>query len=198
MAAGQHLWIGEAVTADDVYSEGVWAATDLVEVPAFTGPASPVLWLSAEPALPVVATPCLADLWIVGAHGGAGESTVADLVDTWQAAGHAWPQRPQPVSCVLTARTSAGGLLAAQAALRQWAAGDAPVRLHGLVLIADAPGRLPRPLGDLAELVAGGAPRCWLLPWIQAWRFGDPQLPRPVTRLIRELTAVTDTTRRTT
>ena len=122
---------------------------------------------------------------------------MANLVDTWQAADHRWPQRPQPVSCVLTARTSASGLLAAQSAVRQWAAGDAPVNLHGLVLIADAPGGLPRPLRDLAEVVAGGAPRCWLLPWIEAWRFDDPQMTRPVTRLVSELTAVTDTTRRT-
>lgn len=185
------------MTAEYVQSDGGWLATDTAApVPEFTGPASPLPWLTAEPALPVVANPRLAELWIVGAHGGAGESTLADLVDTWQAAGHAWPQGTQPVSCVLTARTSVGGLLAAQSALRQWAAGDAPVHLHGLVLIADAPGGLPRALRDLAEVVAGGAPRCWLLPWSEAWRCGDPQMTRPVTQLIRELSAVIDTTRR--
>lgn len=185
------------MTVDGVQADDVGAATDsATPVPELTGPASPLPWLTADPALPVVATACVAELWVVGAHGGAGESTLAGLVDTWLAAGHAWPQRPEPVSCVLAARTSAGGLLAAQAALRQWAAGDAPVSLHGLVLVADAPGRLPRALRDLAEVVAGGAPRCWLLPWIEAWRFGDLQMTRPVTRLIRELTAVTDTMRR--
>lgn len=165
--------------------------------PGLTGPAEPLPWLVAEPVLPVVAMASAADLWLVGAHGGAGESTLADLVATWRAAGHVWPQRPEPAACVVTARTSAAGLLAAQAVLRQWAAGDVPVCLYGLVLIADAPGGLPRPLRDLAEVVAGGAPRCWLLPWIESWRFGDPQPTRPADRLIRELTAVTDTRRST-
>jgi hypothetical protein len=44
---------------------------------------------------------------------------------------------------VLVARTHACGLRCAQSALRGWAVGEAPMRLPGLVLIADAPGRLP-------------------------------------------------------
>jgi hypothetical protein len=96
------------------------------------------------------------------------------------------------VACVLLARTSATGLLAARAALRQWAAGDAPVELAGLVLLADAPGRLPGPLRDLAALVAGGAPRCWSIPWVEAWRLGEPVVTREVSRVIRDLTAVID------
>ena len=159
--------------------------------PPVTGPAGPLPMLEADPALPVVPEGRTAALWLVGAHGGAGESTLACLVPDWQAAGHAWPESAAgPAACVLTARTSAAGLLAAQAALRQWAAGDAPVDLAGLVLLADAPGRLPRPLRDLAGLVAGGAPRCWSIPWIEAWRLGEPHLTGDVTRLIRDLTAV--------
>ncbi len=148
--------------------------------------------LASDPALPVVPDMRLAALWVVGAHGGAGESTVAGLADEWLPAQHAWPHCPLPAACVLTARTSAGGLLAAQAALRQWAAGDAPVALAGLVLLADAPGGLPRPLRDLAALVAGGAPRCWSIPWIEPWRLGEPVVTRAVSRLIRDLTAVID------
>ena len=157
-----------------------------------TGPAGPLPMLEAAPALPVVPAVRLAALWVVGAHGGAGESTVAGLTGDWLPAGHTWPARPLPARCVLTARTSVGGLLAAQAALRQWAAGDAPVDLLGLVLLADAPGRLPRALRDLAGLVAGGAPRCWSIPWIEAWRLGEPHVTGDVTRLIRDLTAVID------
>jgi len=133
---------------------------------------------------------------VVGAHGGAGESSLAGLVDAWQPAEHTWPDAERPAACVLTARTSATGLLAAQAALRQWAAGDTPVELTGLVLLADAPGRLPAPLRDLAALVAGGAPRCWAIPWIEQWRLGEPYVSRDVARLIRDLTAVINTTRR--
>ncbi|MFN8185200.1 MAG: DUF6668 family protein [Candidatus Nanopelagicales bacterium] len=168
------------------------------DAPALTGPGQPLLMLEADPALPIVPTALVAEMWVVGAHGGAGESTLAGLVDTWLPAEHSWPQSTLPATCVLTARTSAAGLLAAQAALRQWAAGDTPVALAGLVLLADAPGRLPGPLRELAGLVAGGAPRCWSIPWIEQWRLGELHLTRDVTRLIRDLTAITDTTRRTT
>lgn len=118
-----------------------------------------------------------APVWWVGAHGGAGETTLAQLVDGSRTAGRSWPissddQRRAHV--VLVARTHAAGLCAAQRATSEWAAGGLPVDLLGLVLIADAPRRLPRPLRELAELVAGGAPRVWQLPWVEAWRQGEP------------------------
>lgn len=161
-----------------------------------TGPQSPLPMLTAEAVLPVAATQRSAVLWVVGAHGGAGESTLAGLCPGWAAAEHCWPCTPDQPWCVLAARTSASGLLAAQAALRQWAAGDTGVRLAGLVLLADAPGKLPPPLHDLAQLIAAGAPRCWLLPWIERWRYGELHVTRGADRLVRELTAITETTRR--
>lgn len=162
-----------------------------------TGPELPLPMLTADPALPIGPVDQAAALWVVGAHGGAGESTLAGLSPGWAAAEHRWPDAPSPAWCVLTARTSLAGLLAAQAALRQWAAGDTPVHLAGLVLLADAPGTLPRPLRELGALIAGGAPRCWSIPWIERWRHGELHITRDLARLIRDLTAVTDTTRRT-
>lgn len=132
-------------------------------------------------------------LFIVGAHGGAGEKTLASLDTGWLAAGHSWPQmiNHNPANCVLTARTSATGLSAAQDTLAQWASSGAGTsRLLGLVLIPDAPGRLPRPLRDLAQVVAGGAPRCWTIPWVEAWRYGPPTpetRPQAVRRLVDEI-----------
>ena len=181
MGESWRSWVPEAVLAGP---------------PVVTGPGQPLLMLDADSVLPITPTPLVAELWVVGAHGGAGESSLAGLVDAWLPAEHAWPDAPRPAACVLTARTSATGLLAAQAALRQWAAGDTPVELAGLVLLADAPGRLPAPLRDLAALVAGGAPRCWSIPWIEQWRLGEPHVTREVARLIRDLIAVIDTTRR--
>lgn len=138
-----------------------------------------------------------ASLWLVGAHGGAGESSIADLVDGWQAAEHAWPAAAdvgQSCPCVLVARTNAHGLRSAQAALRQWASGalGEHTRLLGLVLVADAPGRLPRPLRDLAAHVAGGAPRTWQFGWLEPWRTGEQlgleDLPRPARQVLVDLT----------
>lgn len=94
---------------------------------------------------------------------------------------------------VLVARTSAMGLWSAQGAMRQWASGALPghVRLLGLVVVADTPGRLPRPLRELLSLISGGLPQVWELPWVEALRLGDPpwevKLPGAYATLAEEL-----------
>lgn len=136
-----------------------------------------------------------AKLWVVGAHGGAGVSTVVALggPGEWSSMDRSWPYDPTGgvLPTVLVARTHASGLLAAQDALTQWAAGGVhpAVRLVGLVLMADAPGHLPKPLRDLAKVVGGGAPRTWSLPWSEAIRLGGPahMFGRPFTRLASDL-----------
>lgn len=122
---------------------------------------------------------------------------MAALVPHWPAADHGWPLPPgtAPTRVVLTARSSMRGLRAAQIAATQWAAGLVPhVEVLGLVIIADAPGRLPRPLRDFAQVVSGGLPRTWTVPWIEAWRLGEPPAlsvaPRDVHRLVDELSAL--------
>ena len=134
-------------------------------------------------------------LWCLGVHGGAGESSVAGLAAQWAAAGHAWPQLPsgQRAAVLLVARSNMRGLTAARSAATEWAAGLVPnVDVVGLLLVADAPGRLPRPLRDLAQVVAGGVPRSWRLPWIESWRLGEqlPDVPREARRFVDELHAV--------
>lgn len=134
-------------------------------------------------------------LWWVGVHGGAGESTLEQLLEGSRAAGHAWPVIPAddgpPARVVLVARTHARGLRAAQLAATEWASGDVPVHLEGLVLLADAPGRLPKALKQFAQLVAGGVPQVWELPWVEPWRLGEPvsaeTAPKDVVRLLKHL-----------
>ena len=131
--------------------------------------------------------------WIVvGAHGGAGETTIADLIAGGRAAGHAWPiaTEDDPPNVLLVARTTHRGLHAAQSALREWASGVVPVQLAGLVLIADAPGRMPKHLRQQAGVLGKAAPECWRIPWIAAWRDGnlDPgALPASVRELLSAL-----------
>jgi hypothetical protein len=162
--------------------------------PPTLGPQPGVIAAPAQARLPRVtlAAGATARVWWVGVHGGAGETTLARLLEGSSAAGHAWPvpapstRSDRPV-VVLVARTHASGLRAAQAAATEWAAGDVPVRLLGLVLVADAPGRLPRPLRDFARLVAGGVPAVWHLPWHEPWRLGEPIDPRSAPRAARAL-----------
>lgn len=144
--------------------------------------------------LPVREQRTTAELWWVGAHGGAGESSLAALVPDWVPAEHAWPKPPGQTAhrAVLVARSHMAGLRAVQAAATQWAAGLVPhVELLGLVVVADAPGRLPRPLREFAKLVGGGVPRTWYVPWVESWRLGEPpalpDAPREVRRLVDDL-----------
>lgn len=129
-------------------------------------------------------------VWFVGAHGGAGESSLAALHDHWRAADHAWPVLDSdPQRCVLVARSNLTGLTAAQRALRQWATPTTRPAVHllGLVVVADAPGKLPAPLRDLITLVAAGAPQLWQVEWVEAWRTDPPTLsnaPRSVRDLV--------------
>lgn len=61
------------------------------------------------------------------------------------------------------------------------------VELLGLVLVADAPGRLPKPLRDLMKIISGGYPRTWYVPWVESWRQGDDPTPDASPREVRKL-----------
>lgn len=174
-------------------------ATDVSVAPP-TGPTRPQRGVPVPDRvdqLPTFDQSKIAELWWVGVHGGAGESSLAALVPEWEEASHAWPRtaEPIPVRVVLVARSNARGLRAAQTAIMQWAGGLVPwVHVVGLVIVADAPGRIPRPLRDLAQVVSGGVPRTWNVPWVDSWRLGEPpalaEAPRELRRLVDELHAI--------
>lgn len=136
-------------------------------------------------------------LWVVGAHGGAGESALAELLHA-STTNHRWPRRPDPAPVLLAARTHARGLSAAQLAMRAWASGQTPaVQLLGLVLVADAPGRLPKQLEQRALVLGGGVPHVWRLPWVENYRLGhlDPSENRHVRKILTEINAALSTAR---
>lgn len=141
-----------------------------------------------------------ARLWVVGTHGGAGESRIADLIESARPTDHFWPallsgSRPQ---VLLVCRADMRGLTTARNALTQWVSGAAPkVDLLGLAVLADAPGKTPKALRDFTALVGGGAPRFWTLPWVDAWRHTDAtELPavREYQRFITDVTALATAT----
>lgn len=149
---------------------------------------------------PVWIQPSPARWWWLGCHGGAGVSTLQHACGDGADALRGWPHVAGAAAqhVVLVARSTAAGLQAAQTAARQWAAGGAgqpgPVLL-GLVVVADAPGRLPPPLRRLQRLVAGGVPRTWEIPFADAWRLGeDPATTRPRAAgdLARDLNSLTE------
>lgn len=112
-------------------------------------------------------------LWIVGAHGGAGTSTWARILGVGDA-GASWPQHVNPtrlLRIVVCCRSTAAGLRAAQDVAIEWASGALPGQLVGLVVGADAPGRLPRELRDQLQITSGAFPHCAFVPWQAHWRF---------------------------
>ncbi|MDQ1060790.1 hypothetical protein QFZ23_004755 [Arthrobacter globiformis] len=135
-----------------------------------------------------------AALWIIGAHGGAGESKMADLLGA-RPTDHCWPvlQDGSKPRVLLVCRADMRGLTAVRSALTQWASGAAPeVDLLGLAVLADAPGKTPKALRDFTSIVGGGAPRLWTLPWVEAWRLGDTTAPssREYQRFITDMAAL--------
>jgi hypothetical protein len=109
----------------------------------------------------------------VGTHGGAGVSTLATVYGGHDC-GRDWPGPADPPSVLLVARTHATGLAAAQGALEVFRRGEAPhgLDLDAVVLVADAPGRLPRSLAAQVRAI-GSVIDVYRVPWVPAWRLGD-------------------------
>lgn len=129
--------------------------------------------------------------WVIGAHGGAGESTLAAWLG-WAAAGHAWPVpesggRPRGI---IVARTSARGLEAARQAVTEWASGAVDFDLVGLVLMGDAPGRLPDTLRAEVRQLSGAAPATWAVKYLPELRTAatpDETAPAGAARALRSI-----------
>ncbi len=132
--------------------------------------------------------------WWVSCHGGAGVSTLCELIPGGWEAGRAWPN-PElggPPGVLLVCRGNLAGLQAASGVLRQWVAGRVPryVGVWGLVVVADAPGRTPRSLRAMVDRLSGTCPGTFVVPWVEEWRTGVPQrsnAPKAIAKLGRAL-----------
>ncbi|WP_413807657.1 DUF6668 family protein [Streptomyces sp. OE57] len=111
----------------------------------------------------------------VSAHGGAGASTLARVLGGADV-GRRWPDPAQgePGRILLVARTHAAGTRAVSQVLNALRMAEHPagVRLIAVVLVADAPGRLPRALGRRVRVLRSAA-KVHRVPWIPAWRAGE-------------------------
>jgi hypothetical protein len=140
---------------------------------------------SREPARQDRATGDLGAWYWLGAHGGSGVTTLAAAAGGGVDAStlRSRPQCAGPLAVVVVARTSAHGLvraqeIAARAAEEGMSVLGVAATVMGLALVADAPGRLPKPLAELRHLVSGAYPNVWDVPWVEAWRQGDPPSAR--------------------
>lgn len=109
-------------------------------------------------------------VWLVGAHGGAGCTTIyMSARDLYADAGRALPvstDPARPARVVLCARGTGRGLQSLRELLAWWHAGGmGTTRLLGVAVTAPCR-RTPRALRRGADLVGSAAPALWRLPWI--------------------------------
>jgi hypothetical protein len=100
-----------------------------------------------------------------GAHSGAGVTTLAREFGGADLGLSGMTGLPTFVVC----RSSADGLIAAQRLAYSELAGAPTWTCLGLVVVADGPGPLAKPLAELAALILGGYPDHWPIPWMESW-----------------------------
>jgi hypothetical protein len=134
--------------------------------------------------IPVVGRPPA--VWLLGAHGGAGVTTLAAMLGPAGDCGGRWPggaARESPF-VVIVAKETVIGLRAAHDLVRQYRcdlAGDV-AELLGVITVAHRPGRVPKSLRlyrdkILLPLVPEDAGR-WRVDWQEEWPLTAPdQLP---------------------
>ncbi|MFI6661401.1 DUF6668 family protein [Streptomyces sp. NPDC050523] len=117
----------------------------------------------------------------VNAHGGAGASTLARVLGGVDL-GRRWPDasRGEPGRFLLVARTHAAGMRAASQFLDLMRKQQHPpgVELLAVVLVADAPGRLPLSLARRVRVLRSVAD-VHRIPWIPSWRVGAQTTDAP-------------------
>ncbi len=148
---------------------------------ATEGLQSPRMARDVAPAVPTSPAPAITPdtVWLVGASGGVGVSTLAQLAgENVVDGGVHEPAWQAPVYVV--AATHAVGLGAAADLARANARGDVAYDVRGLILVHDRP-KLSRATVQLAKQVAGIYPRTMTVPFIAAWREpGTPEIGKNV------------------
>ncbi|WP_280427904.1 hypothetical protein [Nocardia brasiliensis] len=148
------------------------AAMDFAAVPPDPARRAP-LWHVPVP-LPVpseVTPPPL--VWLLGAHGGAGVSTLERLLAPAADCRRQWPAvlAGESPYVLVVARETLDGLSRAHDLLRQWHSGGAGNRAHllGLVTSAHQPGHMPAQIKRYLQVVEMLAPNRWRLDWQPDW-----------------------------
>jgi hypothetical protein len=106
---------------------------------------------------------------LVGAHGGAGTTTLAAAGIGHDAGGQHWPRvNGARIGVLIVCRASSAGLVAASHIGTAVQRRQVPPGMHvlGLIIVAAQPGRWPRIVRERAALVGGWFPQAWRVPWV--------------------------------
>lgn len=106
-------------------------------------------------------------IWLLGAHGGAGVSTLESVWAPAADSRRGWPAADAAPFVVVVARMHAAGLDAAHQLCLQHQGGEVGgCELLGLVTVAAAPGKPAVSLTRRRELVAAAAGQSWHIDWV--------------------------------
>ncbi|WP_147291518.1 DUF6668 family protein [Corynebacterium senegalense] len=111
--------------------------------------------------------------WAVSAHGGAGATTLAQMLAPVGDAADQWPAHDEYPLCVVVCRSTRTGLDAAQSAILQSKSGHTGrCEVLGVVIVADAPGKTPKSLAQ-RETVLEELTTVWRVPYLTGIREND-------------------------
>lgn len=138
------------------------------------------VWEGPIPLQRSVAPPMV---WLLGAHGGAGVSTLAHQLGVAGDARRRWPsgrftEQESPLVLIVAAE-HATGLDAASEVLRQHLSGQgSAAHLVGLVTVSQVKGKLPTSLDYRLRTLGDIAPRMWRIPFVEGYHARTPaELP---------------------
>jgi hypothetical protein len=140
------------------------------------------------PQPPMAAAPPISSLFsrpvlVSGCHGGAGATTLAQLVGAYDIG--VWRPQPTAYPVVLVARGTVQGATRATWSVRtSLAAGVMPA---AVVIVADGPWPEPRLARLRLHLLSGLVPALVRLPFVTAWRYLDEPARHPPARVRRAL-----------
>ena len=117
-------------------------------------------------------------VWLMGAHGGAGTTTLAHCWAPFAEASM-FPAADDPNFVVVVTAAHRSGLDSAHRVIRQMQAGQAGgCELLGLVLVHMAPGKLHKLLKQRLAGIAANISQVWEVPFVEQWNWvPTKQLP---------------------
>lgn len=114
-------------------------------------------------------------IWLLGAHGGAGVSTLESMWAPAADSQRGWPSAEKAPFVVVVARMHTVGLNAAHRLCLQHQAGEVGgCSLLGLVTVAASPGKPDLTLSRRRELVAAAAGASWHIDWVPELLTSEP------------------------
>ena len=137
--------------------------------------ADAMLPVADDPLVPADTGQMAPAVWLVAAHGGAGVTSLSHVWEPMGDAGQQWPAADEHPWCVVVCRSTKTGLEKAhQAVLQAWADRTGGCEVLGVVVVADAPGKLPKSLARKIAVIEEIV-EIWHVPYLAELRLNEAE-----------------------